>query len=98
MRSLTLPPGLSSSSLARIAGLTPAATLCRRTNGVFPTRSRMLSEYFSSPHPLGAILVLGSAPLSPTGPNPRSRYAPLDPARRIGRRNGALPPALHFVS
>src|SRR5712692_1286990 len=47
MRSLTLPPGLSSSSFARMVGLIPLVTLCRRTKGVFPTRSRMLSEYFN---------------------------------------------------
>src|SRR6266567_4339854 len=40
MRSLTLPPGLSISSLARIVGLTPRVTLCSRTRGVLPMASR----------------------------------------------------------
>ena len=45
--SLTLPPGFSCSSLARIVGFSPTVTLCRRTSGVWPTRSRMLSLYFN---------------------------------------------------
>src|SRR5438552_17637663 len=40
MRSLTLPPGFSVSSLARTVGRTPWVTLWRRTSGVFPTASR----------------------------------------------------------
>src|SRR5205807_1144984 len=47
IRSLTLPPGFSCSSLARMVGLSPAVTLCRRTRGVCPTRSRMLSLYLN---------------------------------------------------
>src|SRR5713226_9334180 len=43
MRSLTLPPGFSISSLARMVGLTPRVTLCRRTSGVSPTASRNVS-------------------------------------------------------
>src|SRR5689334_6858427 len=49
IRSFTLPPGFSCSSLARITGLTPLATFCSRTIGVWPTRSRMLSENSTSP-------------------------------------------------
>src|SRR5215470_4131283 len=47
--SLTLPPGLSSSSLARTVGLIPAVTFWRRTIGVFPTRSRIELENFNAP-------------------------------------------------
>src|SRR5213594_3411463 len=65
IRSLTLPPGFSSSSLARIVGLMPAVTLCSRTSGVFPTRSRMLSENFNAPSSASLSLVgavLGAEP------------------------------------
>src|SRR2546425_4798778 len=44
IRSLTLPPGLSISSLARIVGWTPRVILCRRTIGVSPTASRNVSR------------------------------------------------------
>src|SRR5207237_2744768 len=44
MRSLTLPPGFSISSLANTEGCTPAATLERRTRGVSPIASRKFSR------------------------------------------------------
>src|SRR5438105_6021181 len=44
MRSLTLPPGFSISSFARMVGLTPVVTRWRRTSGVFPIASRKLSS------------------------------------------------------
>src|SRR6266511_2856511 len=40
MRSFTLPPGFSISSLARMAGFTPWATRRSRTSGVLPMASR----------------------------------------------------------
>src|SRR5438874_1009526 len=40
IRSFTLPPGFSISSLARIVGFTPAVTCDSRTSGVFPIASR----------------------------------------------------------
>src|SRR6266542_6643919 len=50
MRSLTLPPGLSISSLARTSGWRSSGPISRvtrlnRTSGVRPTRSRIDSEY-----------------------------------------------------
>src|SRR2546421_6618130 len=44
MRSFTLPPGFSISSLARIVGLTPRVTAWSRTRGVSPIASRKLSR------------------------------------------------------
>ena len=43
MRSFTLPPGLSISSLARIIGWTARVTFRSRTSGVCPTASRNVS-------------------------------------------------------
>ena len=40
IRSFTLPPGFRNSSLARSVGSTSCESRCRRTSGVFPTRSR----------------------------------------------------------
>src|SRR2546429_3016521 len=44
MRSFTLPPGFSISSLARMVGFTPAMARWSRTSGVFPIASRKLSR------------------------------------------------------
>jgi hypothetical protein len=43
MRSLTLPPGLKYSTLARIVASMPALTLRSRTSGVLPISSTTLS-------------------------------------------------------
>src|SRR2546422_2204936 len=43
MRSLTLPPGFSISSLARMVAWTPRVTFRKRTSGVCPTASRNVS-------------------------------------------------------
>ena len=50
MRSLTEPPGLTYSTLARtVAFVTPRVTELSLTSGVFPTRSAMCSAYFMPP-------------------------------------------------
>src|ERR1051326_3856090 len=46
MRSLTEPPGLKYSTLARTVAWSPLVTLFSFTSGVFPTRSTMDSAYF----------------------------------------------------
>ena len=44
MRSLTLPPGLKYSTLARTVAWIPSVTLCSRTSGVLPISSTTLSK------------------------------------------------------
>src|SRR5438132_8450331 len=50
IRSLTLPPGLSVSTFARMVGRSPAVMRWSRTNGVCPTASRMLPRTCTGPH------------------------------------------------
>src|SRR4051794_37639384 len=49
MRSFTLPPGLRYSSFASTVARTPRTTRFRRTSGVLPTTSRMLSCHMFGP-------------------------------------------------
>src|SRR5256885_1527457 len=55
IRSLTLPPGLSVSTLARMVGRSPAVMRESRTSGVCPTASRMLPRTRTGPHLLRRI-------------------------------------------
>src|SRR6266567_2669188 len=50
IRSLTLPPGLSVSTFARMVGRSPAVMRWSRTSGVCPTASRMLPRTCTAPH------------------------------------------------
>src|SRR6266545_1009184 len=51
IRSFTLPPGFSISSLAKMAGRTPRTTLWSRTSGVLPMPSRNDSSTCTVPPP-----------------------------------------------
>src|SRR6266540_2967614 len=66
MRSLTLPPGLSISSLARTVGLTPRVTRDSLTRGVLPMASRNVSITLTGRLPPRVH------PFSPTGAPPTS--------------------------
>src|SRR5687768_1034347 len=57
IRSLTLPPGLTYSTLASTSGLRPSATAFSRTSGVLPIRSVTCSTYSTT----GSFKVLGDA-------------------------------------
>src|ERR687887_860384 len=80
MRSLTLPPGFSISSLARIVGLTPAVTLRRRTSGVPPIASRKLSRYLMSE----GLSCSPDLRLGQLQAEDSARVAEVDPAVRCG--------------
>src|SRR5919106_2083617 len=62
IRSLTLPPGFSISSLARIVGRTPEATRPRRTIGVLPTESRKVSSTIPAPFAVPAPILRQPGP------------------------------------
>src|SRR6266545_5872826 len=70
IRSFTLPPGFSISSLARMAGRTPRTTLWSRTSGVLPMPSRNDSSTCTVPPPaygdLGPLLCFTRAAPSRT--------------------------------
>src|SRR5919106_159490 len=96
IRSLTLPPGFSISSLARIVGRTPEATRPSRTIGVLPTASRKVSSAipapFASPAPILRQPVPGrkasaepedAAGLAEEDPSVGGRSHPQDPRAAV---------------
>src|SRR2546423_13048518 len=62
IRSFTLPPGFSISSLARIVGRTPRAMRCSRTRGVLPMASSDVSSTCID-GPLPAVHPGGGGPM-----------------------------------
>ena len=84
IRSLTEPPGFSSSSLASTVGASPRVTWCSRTSGVFPIASRNVSRTCIA-GPLGPV----SPPHRATGGGQRAGLPASGPGMTVSCRCGA---------